>query len=56
LRRNYLLKYIIEGKIIGTTRRGRRRKQLLDDLKEAKRYWKLKKEAQDRTLWRTQFG
>jgi hypothetical protein len=28
----------------------------LDDLKEARRYWKLKEEAQDRTLWRTQFG
>jgi hypothetical protein len=25
----------------------------LDDLKEARRYWKLKEEAQDRTLWRT---
>jgi hypothetical protein len=28
----------------------------LDDLKEARRYWKLKEEAQDRTPWRTQFG
>jgi hypothetical protein len=28
----------------------------LDDLKEARRYWKLKEEAQDRTLWRTQLG
>jgi hypothetical protein len=34
LRRNCLLKHIIEGKIIGTRRWGRRRKQLLDDLKE----------------------
>jgi hypothetical protein len=54
--RNYLLSHVIEGKIIGTRRPGRRRKQLLDDLKEAIRYWKLKEEAQDRTLWRTQFG
>jgi hypothetical protein len=30
-------------------------KQLLDDPKEARRYWKLKEEAQDHTLWRTQF-
>jgi hypothetical protein len=30
--------------------------QLLDDLKETRRYWKLQEEAQDRTLWRTQFG
>jgi len=38
LRRNCLLKYIIEGKIERkiemTGRVGRRRKQLLDDLKE----------------------
>jgi hypothetical protein len=37
-------------------RRGRRRKQLLDDLKEKTRYWKSKEEALDRTLWRTRFG
>jgi hypothetical protein len=55
LRRNCLLKHIIEGKIRGTRRRGRRCKQLLDDLKEARRYWPLKGEARDRILWRTQF-
>jgi hypothetical protein len=48
---------VIEGKLEGRTemtgRRGRRRKQLLDDLKE---YWKSKEEALDRTLWRTRFG
>jgi hypothetical protein len=32
-----------------TGRRGRRRKQLLDDLKD-RRYWKLKEEALDRTV------
>jgi hypothetical protein len=26
------------------------------DLKEKRRYWKLKEEALDRTLWRTRFG
>jgi hypothetical protein len=56
LRRNCLLRHIIEGKIIGTRRRGRRRKQLLEDMREARRYWNLKEEAQDRTVWRTQFG
>jgi hypothetical protein len=60
LRRNCLLKHVIEGKLEGriemTGRRGRRRKQLLDDLKEKKRYCKLKEEALDRTLWRTRFG
>jgi hypothetical protein len=35
---------------------GRRCKQLLDDLKEKRRYWKLKEGALDRTLWRTRFG
>jgi hypothetical protein len=39
-----------------TGRRGRRRKQLLDDVKEKRRYWKLKEEALVRTVWRTRFG
>jgi hypothetical protein len=51
---------VIEGKLEGriemTGRRGRRRKQLLDDLKEKRGYWKLKEEALDHTLWRTRFG
>jgi hypothetical protein len=37
-------------------RRERRRKQLLGDLKENRRYWKLKEEALDRPLWRAGFG
>jgi hypothetical protein len=60
LRRNCLLKPVIEGKISGrlemTRRRGRRRKQLLNDLKETRRYWKLKEEELDHTLWRTRLG
>jgi hypothetical protein len=36
-----------------TGRRGRRRKQLPDDLKENRRHGKLEEEALDRTLWRT---
>jgi hypothetical protein len=53
--RNCLLKHVIEGKLEGKTEmRGRRRrlKQLLDDLKEKRRYCKLK----DRTVWRNRFG
>jgi hypothetical protein len=50
---------VIEGKLEGRIevmrRRGRRRKQLLDDLKEKRRYWKLKEEALDHTR-RTRFG
>lgn len=35
------------------TRRGeRRRKRLLDDLKEKRGWWELKEEALDRTVWR----
>jgi len=60
LRVNCLLKYVIEGKIEGrvevTGRRGRRRKQLRDDHKEKRGYWKLNEEALDRTVWRTGFG
>jgi hypothetical protein len=56
LRRNCLLKHVIEGKIEGrievTERRGRRLKHILDDLKENRGYWKLKEEALDRTLFR----
>ena len=39
-----------------TGKRGRRRKQLLDNLKEKRRSWKFKGEALDRTLWGTRFG
>jgi hypothetical protein len=46
----------LEGRIEMMGRRGRRRKQLLYDLKEKRRYWKLKEEALDRTHWRTCFG
>jgi hypothetical protein len=50
LRWNCLLKHVIEGNIEGKSRRGRRRKQLTDDLKEKIGYWNLKEEALDRTL------
>ena len=39
-----------------TGRRGRRRRKLLDDLKERRGYSHLKEEALDRTMWRTRFG
>jgi hypothetical protein len=60
MRGNCLLTDVSEGKIKGrikvTGRRGRRRTELLDCLKEIKGYWKLKEEAVDRTVWRTGFG
>jgi hypothetical protein len=37
-------------------RRGRRRKKLLDDLKDRTGYSHLKEEALDRTMWRNRFG
>ena len=36
--------------------RGRRRKKLLDDLKDRRGYSYLKEEALDRTVWRHRFG
>jgi hypothetical protein len=60
LRMNCLLKHVIEGKMEGMIevrgRRERRRKRLLDDVKEKRGYWKLQEEALDRTVWRTRFG
>ena len=60
LRRNYLLKQVIEGKIKGemevTKRRERKGKKLLDELKNRKGYSHLKEEALDRTMWRNRFG
>ena len=37
-------------------RRGRRRRKLLEDLKERRGYSRLKEEALDRTMWRARFG
>jgi len=58
--RNCLLQRVIEGKIKGgievTGRRGRKRRKLLDDLKEKRGYSHLKEEALDRTVWRASFG
>jgi hypothetical protein len=54
-----LLKEVIEGKIKGrievTSRRGRRRKQLLDDLGDRRGYSQLKEEALDLIKWRNRF-
>ena len=60
LRTNCLLKQVIEGMIKGemevARRRGRRRRKLLDDLKDMRGYSHLKEEALDRTMWRHRFG
>jgi hypothetical protein len=60
LRRNCLLRHVIEGKIKGelevTGRRGRRRWKLLDDLNERRGYSHLKHETLDLTMWRARFA
>jgi hypothetical protein len=61
LRRNYLLRLAIEGKIKRelefTGRRGKRLEKLLDDLKERRGYSHLKEKALDCTmLWRVRLG
>jgi hypothetical protein len=43
----------IEGRIEMTGRRGRICKQLLEERKDRKRYWKLEEEALYSTEWRT---
>ena len=59
LRRNCLLKQVIKANIKEemevTRRQGRRRKKLLDDLKDRRGYSHLKEEALDRTMWRNIF-
>jgi hypothetical protein len=46
----------MKGKIEVTGRRGRRRKQLLDDFKKNTGYCKLKYEVLDLTQQKTRFG
>ena len=54
--RNCLLRHVIGGKIEEiievSGRRGRRRKQLLDNLEETRGYWKWEQEALEATPWR----
>jgi len=39
-----------------TGKQGRRRRKLLDDLKERREYPHLKEEALARTMWKARFG
>jgi len=60
LRTNCIPKHFIKGKnrrkVSYEGRRGRRRKQLLNDFRKTREYWKLKEKSLDRTLWSTRFG
>jgi hypothetical protein len=53
--RNCLIKRVVEEKIEGTERRGRRLKQLLDDLQKTITWWRLQEEAPTRPQWITRF-
>ena len=59
MRQNRLLKYVseemVEGRIEVTERLGRRCKQLVDDVKKKRGYWKLTEEEPDRRLRRFRF-
>jgi len=46
------LQEIFEGRMKGRSARGRKRIQLLDDLADGKDYASLKREAEDRSMWR----
>ena len=46
LRINYILHVAIEGQMTEVKVVGRRRTQLLDDLRDRRRYWELKEEAE----------
>jgi hypothetical protein len=55
--RDIIVENFLVYKVLVTGRRGRRRKKLLDDLKEKRGYSHLKEEeALDRTMWRARFG
>jgi hypothetical protein len=60
LRRNCLLQRVIERKMQGgievTGRQGRRRRMLLDDVKDKEGYSNLKEETLDCTVWKARFG
>ena len=45
-----------KGEMEVTGRRGRRRKKLLDDLKDRRGYSHLKEETLDRAMWMNRFG
>ena len=55
LTRNCLLHDGIEGQMTEVKGAGRGRTQLLDDLRNRRRYWELNVEAEDRKRWKRQF-
>jgi hypothetical protein len=57
VRHIYVIRLLkVKGGIEVTGRRRRKRRKLLDDLKERRGYCHLKEEALARTMWRAGFG
>ena len=52
IRGESLLKFVIEGRLAGKPKRGRRREEFLSYLKMADSYDNLKRRAEDREEWR----
>jgi len=52
LRHDEFLQEIFEGRMKGKPTRGRKKVQLLDNLADGKDYASLKREAEDRSMWR----
>ena len=52
VRHDEFLQEIFEGRMKGKQTTGRKRIQLLDDLADGKDYASLKREAEDRSVWR----
>ena len=52
LRHDEFLREIFDGRMKGRPTRGRKRTQLLDDLADGKDYASLKREPEDRSMWR----
>ena len=52
LRTPGLMKDVIEGRLIGSRPRGRRKAGMLDELKDRQSYEVLKRKAEDRNMWR----
>jgi len=53
--KNCLLHEGIEGQMTEIKVVGRRRTQLLEDMRNRRRYWELKEEAEDQNRWKRQF-
>jgi len=52
LRHDEFLQDVFEGRMKGRSTRGRKRIQLLNDLADGKDYASLKREAEDRSMWK----